>query len=102
MIFITPNSTSLVVLMNRLLRHWQQTLVPRLYGRAEADTFPVRYRANTPAQIRSLAAQHGLDCLALHQIEDPSYLAFNPMLFRVSIALARVTPPVHLVGVLGA
>jgi ubiquinone/menaquinone biosynthesis C-methylase UbiE len=101
MIFLTPNATSVVVLLNRALHRWQQILVPRLYGRAETDTFPVRYRANTPAQIIRLAAQHGLRCEVLRKIEDPTYLAFNPLLFRLSVALAQVTPPVHLVGVLG-
>lgn len=102
MIFLTPNATSLVVVLNRALRHWQQILVPQLYGRAETDTFPVRYRANTPTQIKLLAAQNGLRCQLLQQIEDPSYLAFSPLLFRLSMVLTRVTPPVHLVGVLGA
>jgi ubiquinone/menaquinone biosynthesis C-methylase UbiE len=101
-VFLTPNAASLVVLLNRALHRWQQTLVPRLYGRAEADTFPVYYRANTPSHIISLAAKNGLRCELLHKIEDPTYLAFNPLLFRLSVALARVTPPVHLVGVLGA
>jgi ubiquinone/menaquinone biosynthesis C-methylase UbiE len=99
-IFLTPNASSLVVLLNRLLRPLQQTLVPRLYGRAEADTFSVQYRANTPARIRSLAAQSQLQIDLLRQIEDPTYLAFHPLLFRLSVLLSRVTPPVHLVGVL--
>lgn len=100
LIFLTPNANSLVVLLNRLLRPWQRILVPRLYGRAEADTFPVRYRANTPAQVKALARQAGLNCELLQQIHDPTYLAFTPLLFRISIALTRFTPPVHLVGVL--
>jgi ubiquinone/menaquinone biosynthesis C-methylase UbiE len=100
LIFLTPNANSLVVLLNRALRPWQRVLVPRLYGRADADTFPVRYRANTTAQIRSLAKQAGLSCELLQQIHDPTYLAFTPLLFRVSMALTRFTPPVHLVGVL--
>ncbi len=99
-IFLTPNATSLIALINRVLRPLQQTLVPRLYGRAETDTFPVQYRANTPAQIEALAAAAGLRPELIQLIEDPTYLAFNPLLFRVSMALTRVTPPVHLVGVL--
>ena|SRR5579871_5018802 len=99
-IFLTPNANSLVVLLNRVLRPLQHTLVPRLYGRAEADTFPVMYRANTPTQIMALAHNAGLRCDLIRLIEDPSYLAFNPLLFRVSLILARVTPPVHLAGVL--
>jgi ubiquinone/menaquinone biosynthesis C-methylase UbiE len=100
LIFLTPNSTSLVATINKILKPLQQTLVPRLYGRAEADTFPVVYRANTLRQINTLAANAGLKAEEIRLIEDPSYLAFHPLLFRLSVALAHVTPPVHLVGML--
>ena len=100
LIFLTPHASSLVVRFNRALRPFQQSLVPRLYARAEADTFPVVYRINTRSQIQDLAAQAGLQCEALRFVEDPTYLAFNAWLFRLSALLARFTPPVHLVGVL--
>jgi len=48
----------------------------------------------------ALAQNAGLHCDLLRQIEDPSYLAFNPLLFRASLILTRLTPPVHLAGVL--
>jgi SAM-dependent methyltransferase len=99
-IFLTPNARSLVVLLNRLLRPLQSQLVPRLYGRAEADTFPVCYRANTRARLTQLAAETGLSCERLLFIEDPTYLAFTPWLFRLSLALTRISPPIHLVGIL--
>lgn len=99
-IFLTPNAASLIARLNRALRPFQQMLVPRLYGRAEADTFAVYYRANTPTQIAALAAGAGLRPELIRLIEDPTYLAFNPLMFRLSIALTRVTPPVHMLGVL--
>lgn len=99
-VFLTPNAESLVVWLNRLLRPLQKLLVSKLYGRAESDTFPVQYRANTPRQLLDLAARAGLRCDSLHQIEDPTYLAFHPLLYRISVTLARITPPVHLTGVL--
>jgi ubiquinone/menaquinone biosynthesis C-methylase UbiE len=99
-VFLTPNATSPIALMNRVLRPLQQTLVPRLYGRAEADTFPVLYRANTLRQLAALAKGAGLRVESIVRVADPTYLAFNPLLFRLSMMLARVTPPVHLVGVL--
>lgn len=99
-IFLTPNRASLVVMLNRLLRPAQKWLVKRLYARDETDTFPIRYRANTPAQVAALARQAGLHLQALHQIPDPTYLAFTPWLFRLSIAITKLTPPVHLIGVL--
>jgi SAM-dependent methyltransferase len=100
LVFLTPNASSLVVRLNRLLRPLQRALVPRLYGRVEADTFPVLYRINTLPQIAALAAGARLNCDLLRRVEDPTYLAFNPFLFRLSVTLARITPPVHIVGVL--
>jgi ubiquinone/menaquinone biosynthesis C-methylase UbiE len=99
-VFLTPNARSLIVVLNQLLRPFQRGLVPRLYGRKETDTFPVRYRANTPSRISALAGDAALQPELIRLVEDPSYLAFSPFLFRLSIALSRVTPPVHLVGVL--
>jgi SAM-dependent methyltransferase len=99
-VFLTPNARSAVTVLNRLLRPLQRQLVARLYGRAEVDTFPVVYKANTPAAIQALAARHGLSVAVLKRIEDPTYLAFNPALYRASVLLSRVTPPVHLVGIL--
>lgn len=99
-IFLTPNANSLVAVLNRLLRPLQRDLVPRLYGRAEADTFPVYYRANTPKRLLRLAEKTGIRLEHLQRIPDPSYLAFTPLLFRLSCALAEITPPVHLLGVL--
>jgi ubiquinone/menaquinone biosynthesis C-methylase UbiE len=99
-IFLTPNARSVVALLNRGLRPLQKILVPLLYGRAETDTFPVQYRANTQGHIAALATRAGLSLVSLEQIEDPTYFAFAPMLFHLSIALSSITPPVHLVGVL--
>jgi ubiquinone/menaquinone biosynthesis C-methylase UbiE len=101
-IFLTPNRTSLIAWLNRLLKPMQSTLVKRLYGRDETDTFPITYRANTRADLILLAAQANLRVDSLRGIADPSYLAFSPLLFRVSSWLAQVTPPVHLIGVLAA
>jgi SAM-dependent methyltransferase len=98
-VFLTPNRRSVVVNFNRALRPLQHVLVERLYGRREADTFPILYRANTPAQLRSLAATADLRCEMLRNIEDPTYLAFHPLLYHVSVVVSRLTPPVHLVGV---
>jgi SAM-dependent methyltransferase len=99
-IFLTPNARSPIVLLNRMLRPLQSKLVPLLYGRAEADTFPVRYRANTRKCLTRLAADSGLNCERLLLVEDPTYLAFTSWLFRLSMMLARISPPIHLVGIL--
>lgn len=101
-IFLAPNKNSPAALLNRVLHPLQEVLVPRLYGRAEADTFPVVYRANTHNQIAKLAQSSGLRVAAFHYIEDPTYFAFNEPLFWLSRQVTRLLPAsqaVHIVGV---
>jgi SAM-dependent methyltransferase len=101
--FITPNKNSPVAWLNRIARPFQQFLVPLLYAREEDDTFPVVYRANAYGTIKKLAKHAGLDILRFHQINDPTYLAFHPLLFRLSVVLSNLLPPnmsEHYVGVL--
>ncbi len=59
------------------------------------------YRANTRRQVEALARDAGLTRLAFHAIEDPTYFAFHPLLFRLNVLLARALPSrmaEHLVG----
>jgi ubiquinone/menaquinone biosynthesis C-methylase UbiE len=103
-VFLTPNLRNPLLLLNRLakaLPQLQQRIVPRLYGRVEADTFPVRYRANTEASIRAQATLSGLEVAALRAIPDPTYLALNGLMFRASVLSGRLEPAswgVHLLG----
>lgn len=91
-IVLAPGARSPAALLNRALRPLQSWLVPRLYGRAEADAFPVVYRANTRRQVEALARGAGLALDTFHAIEDPTYFAFHPLVFRLSAALARRAP----------
>jgi ubiquinone/menaquinone biosynthesis C-methylase UbiE len=101
-IFLTPNARNPLTFANRLMRGpLQARLVRRLYARAESDTFPVRYHANTPARIEQLARQVGLRPVEIQLVGDPTYLAFNAALFALSSLLERITPQnlrVHIVG----
>lgn len=101
-IFMTPNKNSLTGRLNLALMPLQKTLVPLLYQREEADTFPVVYRANTPSTLHSLAQTTGMTVTELHCIHDPTYFAFNDLFFRASVLLTRLMTAdmgVHLVGV---
>jgi SAM-dependent methyltransferase len=104
LIVLTPNRWHPVTLLNRLLawaRPWQARLVPRLYGRAEEDAFPVRYRANSVRRLRQLGRAAGLARLDVQTISDPTYLAFNEALFQLSRGLEALLPAgarVHLVA----
>jgi SAM-dependent methyltransferase len=103
-VFLTPNLRNPLLFLNRVakaLPQLQRRIVPRLYGRVEADTFPVRYRANTEGAIRTLAARCGLEVTTLKAISDPTYLALNGLMFRASAMSERLVPRgwgVHLLG----
>ncbi len=103
-IFLTPNLRNPLLLLNRLakaLPQLQRRIVPRLYGRIEADTFAVRYRANTESSIREQASRCGLEVVALRAIADPTYLALNGFMFTASVLSERLLPAsrgVHLLG----
>ena len=103
-VFVTPNMHNPLMVANRLgkaLPALQRRLVPRFYGREEADTFPVQYRANTVGAIRALSQAVGLDVYDLRVVPDPTYLAVNGFMFRASVMSERLMPKgwgVHLLG----
>ncbi len=103
-VFLTPNLRNPLLAFNRLgraLPQLQRRLVPRLYGRVEADTFPVQYRANTERTIRSLARGAGLEVAEVRVVPDPTYLAFNGLMFRASVISDGLLPSswgIHLLG----
>src|SRR5438874_2877382 len=103
-VFLTPNVRNPLMVANRIgraLPSLQRRLVPRFYGREEADTFPVRYRANTVGAIRGHAKASGLEVYDMRVVPDPTYLAVNSFMFRASLMSERLMPKgwgVHLLG----
>ncbi|HEY1456132.1 MAG TPA: class I SAM-dependent methyltransferase [Candidatus Dormibacteraeota bacterium] len=103
-VFLTPNLRNPLMVLNRLgkaLPRLQRRLVPKLYGRVEADTFRVQYRANTPRDLRREATAAGLEVAEIRVVADPTYLAINPVLFRLAVMSERLMPKsrgVHLLG----
>jgi SAM-dependent methyltransferase len=103
-VFLTPNLRNPLMVINRIgkaLPALQRRLVPRVYGRDEADTFPVQYRANTERDIKTYARASGLVVSDLKVVSDPTYLALNSLLFRASVMSDRLMPQrwgVHLLG----
>lgn len=100
-VFVTPNRRHPLLALNRALRWTQGRLVDRLYAREVEDTFPAFYRANTRQEIDQWAGRVGLRPVAFRHVGDPTYLAFNELLYRLSCWLEQLTPPllrVHLVG----
>jgi SAM-dependent methyltransferase len=103
-VFITPNARHPLAWANRLagrLGRAQGRLVDRLYGRAEADTFPTAYRANSADALAHLCAGAGLTLESLSFVADPTYLAFSRPAFRLMSAIEDRLPEarrIHLVG----
>lgn len=103
-VFLTPNMRNPLMVINRIgkaLPALQRRLVPRFYGREEADTFPVQYRANTVEAIHGLVRSAGLDVYDMRVVPDPTYLAVNSLMFRASVVSERFMPRswgVHLLG----
>lgn len=101
-VFLTPNAANPVTWLNRLTPKLAQApLVRILYGRAQADTFPVTYRANTLRALRKLAGEVGLCVCTLETIHDPTYLAFGEVAFCLSALVERFIADecaVHIVG----
>lgn len=103
-VFLTPNLRNPLMAMNRIgkaLPGLQRRLVPRVYGRDEADTFPVRYRANTERDIAALASGSGFRISELRVVPDPTYLAINDLMFNATVLSERLLPRgwgLHLVG----
>lgn len=65
-------------LIARLTPHAFHRWVVRWRGRAGDDVFPTRYRANSPAAIKRLAATAGLEVVRIELIEGrPEYLRFS-------------------------
>ncbi len=103
-VFLTPNTRNPLMLANRIgkaIPALQRRIVPRFYGREEADTFPVQYRANTVEAIRGHAEASGLNVYDMRVVADPTYLAMNGFMFQASVMSERLMPKgwgVHLLG----
>ena len=83
----TPNQFHYVATFARLTPLCLHKWVNRLRGRSESDTYPTKYRANSSAALRRLAAATGFKVVEVNFIEGrPEYL--------------RLFWPAYLLGVL--
>jgi len=84
-LFKTPNKYHYMPTIARLTPHVFHQFVNRLRGRAEVDTFPTLYRANTRSDVTRLAIEAGMRVEQMELIEGrPEYM--------------RITWPSYLVG----
>jgi len=74
----TPNKWHYMPVIARLTPHVFHAAYNRLRGRATFDTFPTRYRANSPRVLRQLAAACGFEVESLALVEGrPEYLRIS-------------------------
>ncbi len=104
-LFITPNKHNYVVRLREMLPNALGRRATRaIYARNEDFINPTYYRANTYRDIDRMLVASGLRCARFEHIGDPTYLAFNEALFRLSLLaeslIDRFAPStrVHLVG----
>lgn len=87
----TPNKLHYVPLVATLTPHRFHRFFNKLRGRKEADTFPTRYRANTPQALRKISDQVNLSIQEVRLIESrPEYLRINPVTYVVGILYERL------------
>ncbi len=67
-----------------------QSLVKKLYGRSEVDTFPAFYRLNNEARMRRFCSSAGLELVGTRRYADPGYFRFAPILENAAILTDRV------------
>jgi 2-polyprenyl-3-methyl-5-hydroxy-6-metoxy-1,4-benzoquinol methylase len=91
LLFKTPNRNHYMPIIARLTPHWFHQWVNRRRGRHETDTFPTHYLCNSTAQVRSIAAQTGLDIDRLELIEGrPEYLRIFAATYLFGLAYERL------------
>lgn len=104
-LFITPNKRNYAVWMRQLIPNSiSKPIVSAIYGRNEDFINPTYYRANSFRQIDGALTAAGFRCERFEHLSDPTYLAINDVMFRLSVlverAIDRFAPNtrVHLVG----
>lgn len=86
--FLVPNRYDYVSIAAMLIPNsLHASVIRRVEGRDEHDTFPTYYRANSVGQIGHLAARTGFEVVRLEYLNHyPYLLTFSPLLCSAGIA----------------
>jgi SAM-dependent methyltransferase len=96
-LFKTPNKWHYMPIIARLTPHAFHQFVNRVRGRAEVDTFPTLYRANTKADVLRLAGNTGFIALSIILIEGrPEYLRMTALTYLVGLVYERMVNALDL------
>ncbi len=86
----TPNRSGYTTRLTRLVpRRWRAPLAHLLHGRFAEDVYPAYYRANTPGELRTLAAAAGLSVSSLAYVQTSAQLMAIPPLVLMELLLLR-------------
>jgi SAM-dependent methyltransferase len=104
--FVTPNGRNPVTWVIRAIpNRLHPAIMRRVQRRDVRDTYPVRYRINTPRTVEQIMREAGFTREQLVVNGDPTYLALGPRSFRVWSALERIYDlprmsgaRIHLIG----
>jgi len=92
LLFLAPNAHNYVTLMSRSVPNWlHELMIHALYNRDRGFTFPVYYRANTKSVLDDSLGRLNFVCECFQYVGDPTYIAFNEPLYRLGVALERLT-----------
>jgi len=92
LVILTSNLWFFAYLFARVVPNWAHpTILRKVFGRPEADTFPTRYRANTPARLRRLLVRAGFKERALFGYQHGAgYLDFSLPTLLLGAAYDRI------------
>lgn len=68
--------------------------------RAE-DVFPTVYRCNTRRRLARALTEHGFDAAVYTSEDEPNYLGFSALTYRLGLLHRRLAPRAFLVGLVG-
>ena len=91
-VLFTTNANNYIPMLSRLLSGQSRGgLIARLLRRAEHESFPTFYRANTAARLSKLSQRAGLRPTTTVYAGNPFYLAFSPLLFYCALIFEKIT-----------
>jgi SAM-dependent methyltransferase len=103
--FVTPNGRNPVTWVIRAIPNGlHPAIMRRVQHRDVRDTYPVRYRINTPKSVERIMSEAGFVREQLVLNGDPTYVALGPRSFRIAAAAERLfdipafNARIHLVG----
>ncbi len=99
LLFKTPNKSHYMPTIARFTPHSFHRFINKLRGRAEVDTFPTLYRANTASTVTQLAAQAGFRVERISRIEGrPEYMRITPITYFFGFLYERIVNTTDLLA----